>query len=79
MSWVDGVRARLALMRSSRTADARFRDEIDFHVGETGLTPQQVALLVAHAVLMIGVCLLACVVPTRRALQVQLTEALRTD
>lgn len=33
----------------------------------------------AYAVLMLGVCLLACVVPTRRALQVQPTEALRAD
>jgi ABC-type lipoprotein release transport system permease subunit len=28
---------------------------------------------------MLGVCLLACVVPTRRALQIQPTEALRAD
>jgi ABC-type antimicrobial peptide transport system permease subunit len=32
-----------------------------------------------YTVLMLGVCLLACVVPTRRALQVQPTEALRSD
>ena len=32
-----------------------------------------------YAVLMFGVCLLACVVPTRRALRVQPTEALRAD
>jgi ABC-type lipoprotein release transport system permease subunit len=30
-------------------------------------------------VLMLGVCLLAVIVPTRRALQVQPTEALRAD
>jgi ABC-type lipoprotein release transport system permease subunit len=28
---------------------------------------------------MLGVCLLACIVPTRRALRVQPTEALRAD
>jgi putative ABC transport system permease protein len=38
-----------------------------------------VALLVAYAVLMLGVCLLACVVPTRRALGIEPTEALRME
>jgi predicted permease len=32
-----------------------------------------------YAVLMLGVCLLACIVPTQRALRIQPTEALRTD
>jgi ABC-type antimicrobial peptide transport system permease subunit len=32
-----------------------------------------------YSVLMLGVCLLACIVPTRRALRVQPTEALRVD
>jgi ABC-type lipoprotein release transport system permease subunit len=35
--------------------------------------------LVAVAAFMLSVCLLACVVPTRRALRVQPTEALRTE
>jgi len=35
------------------------------------------ALVVAYSALMLGVCLLACVVPTRRALRVPPTEALR--
>jgi putative ABC transport system permease protein len=39
----------------------------------------QVAAIVAYAVIMMGVCMLACVVPTRRALRVQPTEALRAD
>jgi len=34
---------------------------------------------VGYAVFMLGVCLLACVVPTRRALGVQPTEALRAE
>ena len=43
------------------------------HVGRT------VAQLVAYGALMFGVCLLACVVPTRRALSVEPTEALRAE
>ena len=48
-------------------------------VGETGLSVEQVGLLAIHATIMLGVCLLACVVPTRRALRVEPTEALRTE
>ncbi|HEX8360959.1 MAG TPA: ABC transporter permease, partial [Longimicrobium sp.] len=43
------------------------------------LSPGQYALLAAYAVLMLGVCMLACVVPTRRALRVQPSEALRAE
>ncbi|HEY0037901.1 MAG TPA: ABC transporter permease [Longimicrobium sp.] len=43
------------------------------------LSPGQYALLVAYAALMLGVCMLACVVPTRRALRVQPVEALRAE
>ena len=38
-----------------------------------------VALLVGYAALMLDVCLLACIVPTVRALRVQPMEALRTE
>ena len=50
-------------------------------LGMTGGSPSIVggALLSAYAALMLGVCLLACVAPTRRALRVQPTEALRVD
>lgn len=44
-----------------------------------GLTVGDVALLVGYAILMLGVCMLACVVPTLRALRVQPTEALRAE
>jgi len=44
-----------------------------------GLTAGDIALLVGYAILMLGVCALACVVPTVRALRVQPTEALRMD
>jgi predicted permease len=43
------------------------------------LSLMQVAMIVGYATLMLGVCLLACVVPTRRALGVEPTVALRMD
>ncbi|MBV9880612.1 MAG: ABC transporter permease [Gemmatirosa sp.] len=42
-------------------------------------TPAALVGALVYAVLMLGVCLLACIVPTRRALHVQPTEALRAD
>ena len=47
--------------------------------GIGGLTFGDVPLLVGYAILMLGVCTLACVVPTLRALRVPPTEALRAD
>jgi hypothetical protein len=44
-----------------------------------GLTVGEIALLIGYAILMLGVCTLACVVPTLRALRVQPMEALRAD
>jgi hypothetical protein len=44
-----------------------------------GLTLGEMALLIGYALFMLGVCLLACVVPTIRALRVQPTEALRAE
>jgi putative ABC transport system permease protein len=44
-----------------------------------GLTVSGGALILAYAGVMLGVCLLACVVPTRRALGVEPTIALRMD
>jgi ABC-type antimicrobial peptide transport system permease subunit len=43
------------------------------------ISARQVAYVVLYAMLMMAVCLLACVVPTRRALGVEPTEALRGD
>jgi putative ABC transport system permease protein len=48
-------------------------------LGRRGLTVGEIATLIGYAILMIGVCTLACVVPTMRALRVQPTEALRAE
>ena len=47
--------------------------------GIAGFTLGDVPLLAAYAVLMLAVCMLACVAPTVRALRVQPMEALRTE
>ena len=44
-----------------------------------GLSLDQIATLVAYVAFMFGVCMLACIVPTRRALGVEPTEALRVE
>jgi predicted permease len=53
--------------------------DMGMKVFEGGMPMDQVALLVAYSIAMLGVCLLACIVPTRRALGVQPTEALRAE
>jgi hypothetical protein len=44
-----------------------------------GIGPRDVALIAAHALVMTAVCMLACVVPARRALRIEPTEALSSD
>jgi predicted permease len=45
----------------------------------TGLSAREAAITAAYLVLMMAVCMLACVVPTRRALRIEPSEALRTE
>jgi predicted permease len=49
------------------------------NTGARGLNVGEIATLIGYAIAMVGVCMLACVVPTMRALRVQPTEALRAD
>ena len=39
--------------------------------------PGGLALVLLHSVVMLAICLLACIVPTRRALGLEPTEALK--
>ena len=40
---------------------------------------REIAILLGYAAAMVGVCLLACIIPARRALGVEPTEALRAE
>jgi putative ABC transport system permease protein len=53
--------------------------ELGMHTLAGGLSMGQLATLIGYSTLMLGVCLLACIVPTRRALGIQPTEALRAE
>ena len=46
---------------------------------ERELTLQGMAMIIGYGMVMLGVCLLGCVVPTRRALNIEPTIALRTE
>lgn len=43
------------------------------------LSAREIAILLGYAAVMVGVCLLACMIPARRALSVEPTEALRAE
>ena len=53
--------------------------EGDANQFDVPITITNIAALLGYASLMFGICLLACVVPTMRALRVQPTEALRAE
>jgi predicted permease len=46
---------------------------------ENDLTLQGMAMIMGYGIVMLGVCMLGCVVPTRRALNIEPTSALRTE
>jgi len=46
---------------------------------ESDLSLQGIAVIIGYGIVMLGVCMLACVVPTRRALNIEPTVALRTE
>ena len=51
----------------------------EFPRSETGLTVAGTVMFLCYSTLMLGVCMAACVVPTRRALNVDPTVALRME
>jgi ABC-type antimicrobial peptide transport system permease subunit len=51
----------------------------EFPGSETDLTLQGMAMIAGYGIVMMSVCMLACVVPTRRALNIEPTIALRTE
>jgi ABC-type antimicrobial peptide transport system permease subunit len=50
---------------------------VSFSIMGRSIWPRGAALVLAYAALMMGVCMIACVVPTWRALRIEPTEALR--
>ena len=51
----------------------------EFPGSESDLTLQGMAMIVGYGIVMLGVCMLGCVVPTRRALNIEPTIALRSE
>ena len=51
----------------------------EFPGSENDLTVQGMAMIIGYGIVMLTVCMLGCVVPTRRALNIEPTIALRTE
>ena len=70
----------LALLGASALGAIAIQRSTQFSGTETGgMSLGDAALLACYALFMLGVCMLACVVPTVRALRVQPTEALTAE
>ena len=52
---------------------------LSYDLGAWQLSPVSGGLVVAYVVLMIGTCMIPCIVPTLRALRIQPTEALAAE
>ena len=63
-------------MRRDRPLDS---DRNDTGLFESAPTAVEAASIAGYAIFMMGVCLLACVVPTRRALRVEPIIALKAE
>ena len=51
----------------------------EFPGSESDLTLQGIAMIIGYGIVMLGVCMLGCAVPTRRALNIEPTIALRAE
>jgi ABC-type antimicrobial peptide transport system permease subunit len=51
----------------------------EFPGSESDLTLRGMGLILCYGIVMLGVCMLGCVVPTRRALNIEPTIALRSE
>jgi ABC-type antimicrobial peptide transport system permease subunit len=60
------------------TAAVLFRNT-ELPGSENELTLQGMAMIVGYGIVMLGVCMLGCMAPTRRALNIEPTIALRTE
>ncbi|HET6763685.1 MAG TPA: FtsX-like permease family protein, partial [Longimicrobiaceae bacterium] len=74
-----GVAAGIALVAFGTLVLTGHQPDTAFRLHWEAITLEQMALVAAHGAVMLVVCLLACVVPTQRALGVQPTEALRAE
>jgi hypothetical protein len=74
-----GVAVGAALVTAAAFVMSGYQPDGAARLPDAGLTLGQVAMLALYAAFMLGVCLLACLVPTRRALRVEPTEAMRAE
>jgi predicted permease len=74
-----GVAVGAALVTAAAFVMSGYQPDGAARLPDAGLTLRQIAMLALYAAFMLGVCLLACVVPTRRALRVEPTEAMRAE